>query len=171
MRRTSGDAVGMRTESEPVIHELPVDAESAYRVYEVDHGNLKATCQSLSRRIGDSGHTAPLIVSHVPLPSTGSVCLPLHVPWLVVSRTFADTLQTLRENLVEPILRPGLVSVDFAGYASALSRGGEIHVWNVRGKDVAECVARLPRIAGRGRRIACLPVHPGACVVRAGSLR
>ena len=150
--------MGMRIESEPVIHELRVDAESTYRVYEVDQGNLEATCQVLSRREHGSGHTVPLVVSHMPLPSTGSARLPMDVPWLAVSRTVVDTLQALRENLVEPVLRPGLVGVDFADYASALSRGGEIHAWSARGLDEAGCVARLAEAVGH-RRIAAACLH------------
>lgn len=156
--RTHGDAVGMRTDSVPVIHELRVDTESAYRVYEVDRGNLELTCQLLSRREVDGGRTVPLVVSHVPLPSTGSARLPMDVPWLVVSRTFADTLQVLRENLVETILRPALVGVDFADYANALSRGGEIHAWSVRGLDEAECAAGLAG-AVECRRVAAACLH------------
>ena len=67
-------------------------------------------------------------------------------------------LQALRENLVEPVLRPGLVGVDFADYASALSRGGEIHAWSARGLDEAGCVARLAEAVGH-RRIAAACLH------------
>ena len=150
----------MRNESEPVIHELRVDAEAAYQVYEVDCGNLELTCQLLSRREGDDGRTIPLIVSHVPLPSAGSARLPIDVPWLILSRTVPDTLRALHEILVEPILRPGLVGVDFVDYANALSRGGEIHAWSVRGLDEVECVSRLAKEAGRRRvAAACLNIR------------
>ena len=151
----------MRTESEPRIHELRVDATCAYRVYEVDHGNLEVTCHALARWEGDGGHAAPVIVSHMPLSSTGPACLPMHVPWLVVSQTLADTLQDLRESLVEPILCPGMLGVDFADYAKALSQGGEIRVWSTRGQDGAECVAHLPNAVECGRSLpaACLHIR------------
>ena len=159
MRRTDGDAVVMRTEFEPVIHEFRVDTECAYRVYEMDHANLEATCQALSRREDVRGCTVSLVVSHVPLSPKESERLPVAVPWLVANRAMVDVLLTLRRNLVEPILRRGLVGVDFVDYASALSRGERIRTWSTRGRSGAECVARLPRVAGRGRRIAAACLH------------
>ncbi|MBO9717877.1 MAG: hypothetical protein J7507_13990 [Pseudoxanthomonas sp.] len=142
-----------------MIHDIRVDAGAVYRVYEVDKWNFEMTCQELSVW-EDKGGVAVLVASHVPLTSAATKRLPTFVPWLGLdSGGITEALQVLRESLVEPLLRPGLVGVDFADYACALSRGGQIGAYSVRDQGEAKCIEDLLKVARSTRNVAASGLH------------
>lgn len=148
----------MKSESEPQAHELRVDATCAYLLYEVTPENFEATCRELSRRDGDN-HIASLVISHMPLSATESASFPADVPWLVLDRSPADMHQALRESLVDPLLHPSPISVDFVDFANVLSHGGQTLAWSARGLNETECIAHLIDAMPYRRKAAAACLH------------
>lgn len=121
------------------------DEPCSYRVYEIYPENFAATCEQLQRCHDDKGRTVPLLRSHFALSCACLRAVPRHVPWLRASASQERDLCALREALVEPARRPGLISVDFVDYANALRHGGEIRLWRASGATAVEAASKLVR--------------------------
>lgn len=121
------------------------NCQRTYRVYEFHPDNFAATCERLHRRNDDEGRDAALLRSHFALSRSSLREVPPDVPWLRAGASRERDLLALDESLVEPLRRPGLISVDFVDYANALHNGGEIRLWRTGGAIAAEAAARLVR--------------------------
>lgn len=126
----------------------------AYRVFELHPENFVATCRRLHRRNDDEDESVPLLRSHFALSRACLRAVPSHVPWLRAGASRERDLHALREALVEPARRPGLICVDFMDYAFVLHHGGEIRLWRASGANAAGAATKLIRKIASGLPLA-----------------
>ena len=151
------------TRPAPLCHELRPEygpyADCCFRVYECWPENFDATCDALSPDDED----ASLLVLRFPMTRELMVRIPYQVPWKQNTELPIDVwLKVLARNLVKPLLRRGLISVDYQDYRHVLRSGGRITAmrYTVSKVETAERVLRELRAqAPLNRKAGSLLMH------------